>query len=309
MSGKIAILLAANVAQRHVDDLNAAFDVHVLPEDADEADALLDKIGAEIRGIAVLKTPITRELIDRLPNLELISSYSAGIENIDTDYAHERGIPIANTSHILADEVANLTLALALNVTRNMMNGHLHVRDGRWPEGDMPLTHSLGAMTVGIVGLGHIGAAVAKRLDCIGAKTAYSGPRPKPVDYPYHASVRDLAAASDMLVVTCPLMPETVHLIDADVLDALGPDGYVVNVARGPIIDEKALIAALARNRIAGAALDVFETEPHVPEALRTDPRVVLAPHIGSATVETRQAMGDAMVDALANRFGVTIRR
>ncbi|MCD7060678.1 2-hydroxyacid dehydrogenase [Pelagibacterium xiamenense] len=309
MSGKIAILLAADVAQRHIDDLNEAFDVHVLPGDAKEADALLDAKGTDIRGIAVLKTPITKELIDRLPNLELISSYSAGIENIDTGYVRERGIAIANTSHILAEEVANLTLALALCVTRNMMNGHLHVRGGHWPTGEMPLTRSLGAMNVGIVGMGHIGAAVAKRLECIGARIAYSGPRPKPVDYPYHANARDLAAASDMLIVTCPLLPETVHLIDAEVLDALGPDGYVVNVARGPIIDEKALIATLEGNRIAGAALDVFETEPNVPEALRTSPRVVLAPHIGSATVETRQAMGDAMVDALVQHFGVTITR
>lgn len=307
MTEKTAILLAAEVGKKNRTELERAFQVHVLPDNETDADALLTANGPQIRGLAVLKTPITAVLIDRLPNLEIISSYSAGTENIDTAYARERGIEIANTSHILAGEVANLTLALALAVTRNIVNAHLFVRDGRWPEEHFPLTRSLAAMKIGIVGFGHIGAAIAKRLECMGARIGYYGPRPKPTENHYYPVLRDLAADSDMLIVTCPLTPDTTRLIDAGILEALGPDGYLVNVSRGQVVDEPALIAALARNGIAGAALDVFENEPHVPEALRNDPRVVLAPHIGSATTETRQAMGDAMVDALADRFGVPI--
>ena len=214
------------------------------------------------------KTIIDRTFIDRLPALEIISSYSAGTENIDTAYAREKGIVVANTSHILAGEVANLALAQILAVTRGLVNADNFVRSGKWPFETFPLTRSLKGMKVGIVGFGHIGSEIAKRLDAVGAEPAYTGPNRKPV------------------------------------MAAIGAEGYLVNIARGPIVDETGLVALLAQNGIAGAALDVFEDEPNVPQALIADRRVVLSPHMASGTNETRQFMGDAMVDALVRKLG-----
>jgi len=304
MSGKPAILRAAKLPESNRLELDAAFDVHVLPEDAGAAAELLDKVGGSIRGIAVRKTHIDRALIDRLPALEIIASYSAGTENIDVAHARARGIAVTNTSHILAEEVANLALALVLSLTRDVITADRFVRDGRWTDGPFPLTRSLNGMAVGIVGFGHIGSAIARRLDVVGARVHYCGPNRKPVAYPYHADALALAEAVEVLIVTCPLTPETRGLIDARVLAALGPQGYLVNIARGPIVDEAAVIAALAADGLAGAALDVFVNEPQVPAALVADRRVILTPHIGSGTERTRQLMGDATVDALVEKLG-----
>jgi lactate dehydrogenase-like 2-hydroxyacid dehydrogenase len=158
---------------------------------------------------------------------------------------------------------------------------------------------------VGIVGLGTIGAAIARRLRAFGSTLAYFGPNRKAADLPYYDDVAKLARDSDMLILTCPLSPATHHLIDASVLDALGPRGYLVNIARGPVVDEAALIDALAHDRVAGAALDVFEHEPQVPQALIEDRRVVLTPHLGSGTEETRRRMAQNVVDRLAAHFGI----
>lgn len=304
MAQKPAILRAAKLPDSNRAELDAAFDVHVVPDDATGAAALLAAQGGAIRGIAVRKTIIDRALIDRLPALEIIASYSAGTENIDVAYARSRGIAVTNTSHILAEEVANLALALVLSLTRDTLNADRFVRAGRWPRETFPLTRSLNGMKVGIVGFGHIGSAIARRLDVVGARVHYSGPNRKPVHYPYFSDVAALAEAVDMLIVTCPLTPETTGLIDAKVLGALGPQGYLVNIARGPIVDEEALIAALAADRLTGAALDVFVDEPNVPAALIADHRVLVTPHIGSGTERTRQLMGDAMVDALVAKLG-----
>lgn len=304
MAGKPHILKAAKLPEPIVDDLASRFEVHVLPDDAAQAERLLAEHGSRIRGLAVRKTVIDRALIDRLPALEIISSYSAGTENIDTRYARTKGILVANTSHILADEVANLALGQIMALTRGVVDADRFVRAGDWLGGPFPLMRSIKNMRIGIVGFGHIGAEVARRLAVMGAKPAYSGPNRKPVDLPYFASALELARACDMLVVTCPLTPETTGMINADVLDALGPTGYLVNIARGPIVDEAALIRALATNKLAGAALDVFVDEPRVPQALIDDRRVLLSPHMGSGTVETRQFMGEAMVDALIAKLG-----
>jgi lactate dehydrogenase-like 2-hydroxyacid dehydrogenase len=303
-----AVLRAAKLSGTTNRELDASFRVHDLPDDPAAAERLLSDIGPFIRGIAVRKTLIDAALIDRLPALEIISSYSAGTENIDVAHARRRGIEVANTSHILAEEVANLALAQVLALTRNTINAHLFVRDGRWPGETFPLARSIFGMRIGIVGFGHIGSAIARRLATVGAEVSYCGPNRKPAPFAYFADVAELAAAVEMLVLTCPLTPATHGLIDHRILDALGPDGYLVNVSRGQIVDEAALIEALAGNRLAGAALDVFENEPEVPDALRQDTRVVLSPHIGSGTHQTRQLMGDAMVDALARRLGVTVK-
>ena len=292
--GKPVVLNAAKLPEGTLAELRAAFELLELPGEAEAARALLAARGAEIRGMALRKTIVDRAFLDALPALEIIASYSAGLENLDVEHALARGIKVTNSSHILAEDVANTATALVLALTRDIVNADAFVRAGHWPEQPFyPLTRSVTAMTVGVVGLGAIGSAVARRMAALGARVVYPGPRRKPVDLDWYADIREMAAASDLLVVTCPLLPETRGLVSAEVLAALGPRGFLVNISRGAVVDEAALIAALARDALAGAALDVFEHEPEVPAALIADRRVILTPHIGSGTEETRQEMAD----------------
>ncbi|MEM5313199.1 2-hydroxyacid dehydrogenase [Paraburkholderia sp. JHI869] len=307
---KPIILNAAELPERTQAELASLFTMLDLPEEPDEAAAFLAKHGASIRGIALRKTKIDAAFLDALPALEIIASYSAGLDNLDVKSAQARGIRIENASHVLAEDVANTAIGLALALTRDIVQADAYVRSGKWPaHGALPLGRSISRMKVGIVGLGMIGAAIAKRLKAFGSQVAYYGPNRKNVDLPYYDDVMRLAADSDMLILTCPLTPQTHYLVNAAVIDALGPQGFLINIARGPVVDEKALIAALDEQRIAGAALDVFEHEPHVPQALIDNPRVVLTPHIGSATEETRRGMADNVVDMLASHFDIASPR
>ena len=307
---KPIILNAAELPDRTQAELASLFTMLDLPKAPDEAAAFLAQHGASIRGIALRKTKIDAAFLDALPALEIIASYSAGLDNLDVKSAQARGIRIENASHVLAEDVANTAIGLALALTRDIVQADAYVRSGKWPaQGAMPLGRSISRMKVGIVGLGMIGAAIAKRLKAFGSQVAYYGPNRKSVDLPYYDDVTRLAADSDMLILTCPLTPQTHHLVNAAVIDALGPQGFLINIARGPVVDEKALIAALDENRIAGAALDVFEHEPYVPQALIDNPRVVLTPHIGSATEETRTGMADNVVDMLASHFDIASPR
>jgi lactate dehydrogenase-like 2-hydroxyacid dehydrogenase len=306
MNNKPIVLNAAELPDWAHGELNALFDMLDLPHDPPAASAFLKEHGAKVRGIALRKTKIDAALLDALPSLEIISSYSAGLDNVDVDAVKARGVRIENTSHILADDVANAAVGLALAVTRDFVNADAFVRSGQWPEHKQyALGRSISSMRVGIVGLGTIGSAIARRLRAFESTLAYFGPSRKAVDMPYYDDVAELARNSDMLILTCPLTPATHHLVNASVLEALGPNGFVVNIARGPVVDETALIAALAANKIAGAALDVFENEPEVPQALIEDRRVVLTPHLGSGTHETRRRMAENVVDTLAAHFGV----
>ena len=301
---KPIILKAAELPDWTTDELRALFTVHDLPGDASAAATLLNEHGATIRGVALRKTKVDLAFLDALPALEIISSYSAGLDNVDLQAVEARGIVVENTSHVLAEDVANTALGLALCVTRDLVNADAFVRSGQWPQQKQySLGRSITHMRVGIVGLGTIGSAIARRLLVFGSSVAYFGPRRKAVDLPYYDDVTRLAAECDLLILTCPLSPATHHLVDAKVLEALGPRGFLVNISRGPVVDEKALIAALSTNRIAGAALDVFEHEPQVPAALLNDTRLVLTPHIGSATEETRRSMAENVVDTLAKHF------
>lgn len=300
----ITILQAAHLPEKTERELSEAFNVLHFPKGHDEGASLLAQHGAKIRGMAVRHAHVDKAMLDRMPALEIISSYSAGLDGIDVEAAQARGISVQNTSKILAEDVADLAIALAISVTRGTIRGHDFVRDGKWESGaTFPLGRSLRSLRTGIIGLGHIGSAVARRLQVMGTTVAYQGPRKKPVDLPYFASAVELADWAELLIVTCPATPETIGLIDQRVLDALGPEGFLVNISRGTIVDEQALIETLARNGVAGAGLDVFEKEPHVPELLRNDPRVVLSPHMGSGTRETRQHMGDRLVEALKEHF------
>jgi lactate dehydrogenase-like 2-hydroxyacid dehydrogenase len=303
---KPIILNAAELPEWTNAELNKLFTVLDLPKSPEAASAFLKEHGHKVRGIALRKTKIDAAFLDTVPAVEIISSYSAGLDNLDVQAAKARRITIENTSHILAEDVANAAVGLALAVTRDFVNADAFVRSCAWPEqGQYPLGRSISRMKIGIVGLGTIGSAIAKRLAAFGSTLAYFGPNRKPVDIPYYDSVVRLAQDSDMLVLTCPLSPSTHHLVDAAVIDALGPRGFIVNISRGAVVDESALITALAADRIAGAALDVFEHEPVVPEALIRDRRLILTPHIGSATRETRRSMAENVVDTLARHFGI----
>jgi lactate dehydrogenase-like 2-hydroxyacid dehydrogenase len=269
---------------------------------ARDPDALLREVAGKVRGLVQGGGTVTpTSLLDALPALEIISVFGVGYDGVPTGYCRERGIKVTNTPDVLTDDVADVAVALILMTARNFVGADRFVRAGEWPKRSLPLTTKLAGRSVGIVGLGRIGKAIAKRVEAMGMRVAYTGRKPQDVPYRY---VRDLAALAgevDFLVIACPGGPATKHLIDARILDALGAKGTLVNIARGSIVDEQALVDALSRGKLKSAGLDVFENEPHVPSELLAMDNVVLLPHVGSATRETRQAMADlcrANVDA-----------
>ena len=246
---------------------------------------------------------IDTELAARLPDLGIVAINGVGYDRVDLPAMRARGVRVTNTPDVLTDDVADLAIALMLNVMRRLPAAERHVRDGLWPGAQPPLARRASGLRYGIVGLGRIGLAIAQRLAGFGGSIAYTGPRPKQTAHTYHADVEALAAVSDVLFVATSASSETRGLIDRAVLEALGADGVLVNVARGSIIDEPALVEALVERRLGGAGLDVFADEPNVPEALLALPHVALAPHVGSATQETREAMGKLMLANLQAFF------
>lgn len=234
----------------------------------------------------------------QFPKLEIVSCFSSGVDGIDIEAAAARGIVVTHAPDVLSEPVADIALALAIDIMRGITAGDRYVRAGRWAgEGNMPLTTGLGGKTAGIVGLGRIGKAVARRLVACGMSVAYHGRKPQPEPaYTYYKDVLDLALASDLLVLSCPGTPDTRGMITAEVLQALGPRGFIVNVARGSIIDEAALIDALKSGALGGAGLDVTLGEPNPNPALISLDNVVVLPHIGGAAAETRYAMYGVMI-------------
>jgi hydroxypyruvate reductase len=271
---------------------------------ADDKTAFLREIAPRIRGVVTsFVYGVDTALIDALPALEIIANYGVGTEKIDLALAAKRHIPVTNTPDI-SEPVADIALSLMLGVMRRVCEAERFVRAGRWKEGAFPLSTHLGGKTCGIVGMGRIGKAVAKRAEAFGMRIAYFGPRRKPdVAYPYCETLEALANASDCLVLAMPGGDETRHMINASILSALGPQGFLINVARGSVLDETALIAALQAGDIAGAGLDVFEKEPLTHSPLMAMDNVVILPHIGSATVETRHEMGDVVLANLNAHF------
>ena len=220
-------------------------------------------------------------------------------DSVDAEHAATKGVLVTHTPTVLDDEVANTAILLLLATDRKLVAYDRYVREGRWErEGAPPLTRGVRDRLVGIVGLGRIGSTIAEKLEsAFGARIAYHGRSEKDVPYEYYADLTEMARAADALIVVTPGGPETEKLVDREVIEALGPDGTLVNVARGTVVDEAALVDALQFGKLGGAGLDVFENEPHVPDALKRMENVVLTPHIGSATEETRRAMGDLVVD------------
>lgn len=240
---------------------------------------------------------IEPELLARLPALKVIATSGVGYDGLPVAAARERGIVVTNTPGVLDDAVCELTLGLLLALLRKIPAMDHYVRSEQWSRTPYTMTNSLARKRVGIVGLGRIGRGIAARLEPFGVSIAYAGSRPQSVPYTRHDTVAALAAQVDILIVCCPGGPATHHLIDAAVLEHLGRDGFLVNVSRGTVVDEPALVRALESGTIRAAALDVFAAEPLTGSALLRLPNTVLSPHAGSATEETRQAMLRLMLD------------
>lgn len=257
-------------------------------------------VAPRIRGIAASgEAKVGAELLAQLPALEVISVFGVGYDGVDVAAARARGIPVTNTPDVLTDDVADLGLALMLSMARRVPQADRFVRAGLWPDGPFALTRKLSGARLGLVGLGRIGQAIAQRAQAFGMSIAYTARNRRPeCPHPYYPSAEALAREVDFLLVITPGGAATRGLIDAAVLAALGPKGYLINVARGSVVDQAALVHAVTTGVIAGAALDVFEDEPNVPAELRAHENVVLTPHMASGTWQTRQAMADL---ALAN--------
>ena len=292
------MLLIGGATERSLNKLAENFAVHRMPEDREP---FLAEHGEAIEYLLVNgHGGVPAALMDRFPNLKIISNYGVGYDAVDVTRAVERGIVVTHTPNVLNDEVANTAVMLMLATARNFLSDAKHLADGRWPEeGDAPLSTSVAGLTVGILGLGRIGLATAEKLAVFGVDIVYHTRSKRDVPYRYFANLRDMAEASDILISIAPGGASTHKIINAEVIDAIGPEGMLINVGRGSVVDEEALISALQDGRIGKVGLDVFANEPHVPPALIDHPNATLLPHVGSATVETRQAMGDLSVDNL----------
>lgn len=240
------------------------------------------------------------EQLAQMPNLKAICSFGVGHDSIAVEEAKARGIPISTTPEVLNECVADTAIGLIIDTARQFAASDQHVRQGNWLKGQYPLTRKVSGKKLGIVGFGRIGKEIAKRAAGFDMDIRYHNRRPDPsADYSYEADLKALASWADFLVLACPGGASTHHLIDAEVLAALGAEGILVNISRGSVVDEPALVAALQAGTLGGAGLDVFEDEPRVPEALFAMPNVVLLPHVGSATEETRLAMENLVFDNL----------
>jgi hydroxypyruvate reductase len=303
---KIEILVVAKLPPFLMDPLRAAFVVHDRLHESDPA--AFAKVAPNIRAIAASgESKVPKALIDQLPALEVISVMGVGYDGVDVAAAKARNVVVTHTPNVLNDDVADLAIALMLSVARAIPRADRYVREGRWLEGPMPLQRKMSGARLGLIGMGRIGQAIANRALAFGMSVAYTSRSARAeVPYRHFSTAAALAAESDYLVVIVPGGAATRKLVDAAVLKALGPKGVLVNVARGSVVDEAALIAALQNGEIAGAGLDVFEDEPRVPQALRELDNVVLTPHVGSATGQTRQAMADLAFANLKARFDGT---
>jgi lactate dehydrogenase-like 2-hydroxyacid dehydrogenase len=286
------------------DRLEREFALHKLWQAPDKA-KLLAEVAPRIRGIqATGSAVVDAATIDRLPKLEIIACCGVGYDGIDVAAAKRRRIVVTNTPDVLNDCVADLAMGLMIAAARGIATGDRFVRAGKWLSGNQPLQTKVSGKRLGIVGMGRIGRVIAKRAAGFDMPVAYHARRKVPdVPFRYCEKLVDLARDSDFLLLIVPGGKETSRLVNEEVLRALGPKGILVNVARGSVVDEAALVKVLQEGALGGAALDVFEDEPRVPEALWSMDNVVLVPHIGSATRETRAAMGHLTIDNLAAHF------
>jgi lactate dehydrogenase-like 2-hydroxyacid dehydrogenase len=298
------LLLICPLFPATMKQLDAAYTVHRYYEAADK-DAFVASVADRITAAATAGhegMPVA--LMKRFPKLKIISCFGVGVDGIDVPAAKQLGIAVTNTPDVLTECVADNALALLLSTMRRTVFNDRFVRAGNWLKGGAPLADKVSGGTMGIIGLGRIGKAIAKRAEAFGMKVVYHGRKKQDdVTYPYYANPVDMAKNIDVLVLACPGGKATEKIVSKEVLDALGPKRYLVNVSRGSTVDEPALVEALVHGRLAGAGLDVFVAEPKVPEALFKLDNVVLQPHVSSGTHQTRAAMGQLVVDNLAAFF------
>lgn len=304
---KLDILVPGALPASTVATLEATFACH-RAHGHGEVDAIVARLGGRIRGMARGgHFNVDRDLLERLPKLEIIANFGVGYDGIDLVRCAGRGIVVTNTPDVLTEEVADTALGLLLMTVRELSAAERHLRAGKWErEGSYRLTPAtMRNRTVGIAGLGRIGLAIARRLDAMSVPVVYHTRSEKGgLPYRYYADLKEMAETVDTLVAVLPGTPETRGAIGMDILRALGPDGILINIGRGSVVDETALIEALRTGVIRAAGLDVFNDEPHVPAGLMALDNVVLLPHVGSGSVHTRNAMGQLMVDNLTSWFG-----
>ncbi|MGB7285983.1 MAG: 2-hydroxyacid dehydrogenase [Salaquimonas sp.] len=299
------LLLIGGATPRMMDAFAANFTVHEVSK-IKNLETFLAENGNKIEAVATNgHDGVNPEIMDALGNLKIISCYGVGYDAIDAKAAVERDIIVTHTPDVLNNDVANTTILLMLAVSRRLIRDDAWVRSGNWQaKGNAPLTTSIEEKKVGILGLGRIGETIAKKLGAFGCVISYHSRNKKSdANYKYYSNLVEMAKEVDYLVVITPGGPATYHLVNREVMDALGPEGTLINVARGSVVDEVEMVKALQEGRLGNAGLDVFEKEPIVPKELFTMENVVLTPHVASATVETRRAMGDRTVDNLVKFF------
>lgn len=299
---KPSVLIIGALAPKVMQALEEAYVTHRYWEASDKK-KLLEEVAETVTGIATTgHYGADAAMIQALPKLEIISCYGVGVDAIDLEAAKQAGVIVTNTPDVLTDDVANLAVLLTLACSRDFVQCHDYARRGDWEvKGEYKLTKSVRGAKTGIIGLGRIGLDIAEKLAAFGMDICWHGPRPKPeAPYPYVEDLIQMARDCAYLVVACPGGAATHHIVNADVLAALGPEGTLINISRGSCVDETALITAVQEGTLGAAGLDVFEDEPRIPEALRQSDRVTLQPHLGSATVDTRGAMGALVVENLA---------
>jgi lactate dehydrogenase-like 2-hydroxyacid dehydrogenase len=301
---KVPVLSVSAADGMEFETFESEFEMHWLWR-ADDPEALLAQMGERVRGVqAVGGSKVDAALIQRLPALEIISCFGVGYDGVDVEAAKRRGVVVTNTPGVLDDCVADLAIGLMISASRGIARGDRFVRAGKWLGGPQPLQRSVSHKRLGILGLGRIGRTIAERATAFSMDIAYHARRRRDdVSWPWCATPVALAERSDFLVVVTPGGAATRHLVDEAVLRALGPEGILVNVARGSVVDEEALLRCLEAGALRGAGLDVYPDEPRVSDALLGRDDVVLAPHIGSATLETRAAMSRLTLENLREHF------
>lgn len=301
-SPRPSVLIVARLPQHLMHLLHDNFECHNLLDGM--SDEQFNAIAPNVVGIAANgEARVTRELIGRLPSLQIVSVFGVGYDGVDVPAARERGIHVTHTPDVLTEDVADMAIALLLATARNVVRADRFARSGEWKNGPFPFTTKVSGAKLGIVGLGRIGEAIAQRAAGFGMQINYHNRSRKDVPYTYFADIISLATEVDFLVMITPGGADTRALVNTEVLEALGPKGFLINVARGSVVDEPALIAALKAGKIAGAGLDVFANEPNIPTELAALDNVVLTPHMASGTLVTRTAMADLAFANLQAHF------
>jgi len=292
------ILLMAPLHAPTQRELESRWTVHRFWESKDR-DALLGSLAGDCRVVVTTGgRGIDAATMSRLPKLALVSCFGVGVDAIDLGHCRGRGIAVTNTPDVLTEDVADVALALLLASVRRIPQGDRFVREGRWLQGAMPLTRSLQGCKIGVVGLGRIGAAIARRCEAFNTTIGWHGPRAKPsIAWQYFPDLVEMARWADVVIAACPGGEQTHRIVSRAVLQALGPDGVFVNIARGSVVDQPAMIELLGNGQLGAAGLDVFDDETKVPASLIAMDNVVLMPHVGSATDPTRTAMGRLVLD------------